>query len=608
MIPLNIDIKAICYDFARQQGQNPKLRGDELVFKKCPYCGGVTTAKEKFAINIRTGAFNCMRAKCGAKGNLWTLHKDFGLDLGSDVTEYEIPRYAWKRFKVDKPIEPTEPAIEYLHGKRGISEDVIRRYEIKTHKDDDNVLVFPFYDEDGKIAFIKYRAINFDKSKGGNKEWCERDMKSILFGIKQCVDFQRLIITEGQIDSLSVATAGFNNCCSVPTGKNGMRWVPHNWDWLKKFKEILVFGDYENDQMTLLPDITARFISADTRILAVRPEDYKGCKDANELLLKHGADAIRNAIKNAQPQMLEQVIRLEEVAYQDGDADEKLPTGIRSIDKTLTGGLPFGYMNILTGKRGEGKSTEGSMLIKAALENGYNCFIYSGEMKKGDVRKWLDFQIAGRQRVIAENKGDYEIYKLSPQNVQAIGNWYRDQAYIYDTSVVVEQQKNLLEVIETYIKQFGCRFVLIDNLMTAIDLTDIGSEKFERQELLCKRLARMAQKYNALILLIAHKRKSTFSADENEDVLGSSEITNLAGIIMSYGRDKDINEDERLLKVTKNRLTGRCDFDGVVCGYDDASKRIYAADDPGAAERSSKCFAEKDSKFINIPDYEEVPF
>ena len=77
---------------------------------------------------------------------------------------------------------------------------------------------------------------------------------------------------------------------------------------------------------------------------------------------------------------------------------------------------------------------------------------------------------------------------------------------------------------------------------------------------------------------------------------------------MSYGRDKDINEDERLLKVTKNRLTGRCDFDGVICGYDDASKRIYAADDPGAAERSSKCFAEEDSKFINIPDYEEVPF
>lgn len=602
MIPLNIDVKAVCYDFARQQGISAKLRGDELVFQKCPYCGGVSKDKEKFAINIRTGIFNCLRAKCGAKGNLWTLHRDFGLDLGTDVTEYERPKYTWRRFKVEKPYVPTTPAIEYLHGKRGISEEVIRRYEIVTKKDDDNILVFPFYDEEGYLAFIKYRAI---VQKGNSKEWSEAGMSSILFGIKQCVDFQRLIITEGQIDSLSVATAGFNNCCSVPTGKNGMRWVPHNWNWIKQFREILVFGDYENDNMTLLPEITVRFADSETVILAVQPEDYRGCKDANELLLKYGADAIRTAIKNARPQMLDQVVRLVDVAYQDGDSDEKLPTGLRDVDRTLTGGLPFGYMNILTGKRGEGKSTEGSMIIKSAIENGYSCFIYSGEMKKGDVRKWLDLQIAGSDRVITEIRGDYEVYKLSPQNTETIGNWYRDQAYIYDTSAIVEKPKDLLEVVEIYIKQHGCRVVLIDNLMTAIDLVNLGHDKFERQELVCKALARMAQQYNALILLIAHKKKGG-GYDENDDVLGSSEITNLAGIIMSYGRDDDIEDDERLIKITKNRLTGRCNFDGIICGYDDASKRIFAADDPTGATRASKCFA--DETFMNIPEDEEVPF
>lgn len=607
MIPLNIDIKETCLAFARQQGLTAKQRGDELVFNKCPYCGSVTTKRDKFAINIKTGAYNCMRATCGAKGNLITLHRDFGLDLGTDVQEYERPKYSWKRFKLSKPFEPTDQAIKYLHDERGISEEVIRRYEIVTKKDDDNVLVFPFYDEEGYLALIKYRAINFDKEKGGSKEWSERDMRSILFGIKQCVDFQRLIITEGQIDSLSVATAGFNNCCSVPTGKNGMRWVPHNWDWIKQFREILVFGDYENEQMTLLPEITSRFLTTETKVLAVRPEDYRGCKDANELLLKHGADAIRDAIKNAQPQMLEQVAQLYKVAYQDGDSDEKLPTGIKTIDKTLTGGLPFGYMNILTGKRGEGKSTEGSMLVKQALEHGYNCFIYSGEMKKGDVRKWLDLQIAGSNRVITEQRDDYEVYRLSSQNIERIGEWYKDQAYIYDTSVVMESQKNLLDVVELYIKQFGCRFVLIDNLMTAIDLTDVGSEKFERQELVCKRLARMAQKYSALILLIAHKKKGT-GYDENDDVLGSSEITNLAGIIMSYGRDDDLDPDQRLLKITKNRLTGRCLFDGVVCGYDDASKRIFADDDYDGATRASKCFAKDEQEFMQLDDNADIPF
>ena len=96
--------------------------------------------------------------------------------------------------------------------------------------------------------------------------------------------------------------------------------------------------------MTLLPDITARFLDTETKILAVRPEDYRGCKDANELLLKYGADAIRNAIKNAQPQMLEQVVRLQEVEYQDGDVEEKLPTGIREVDRVLTGAPYFFHL------------------------------------------------------------------------------------------------------------------------------------------------------------------------------------------------------------------------------------------------------------------------
>jgi hypothetical protein len=122
----------------------------------------------------------------------------------------------------------------------------------------------------------------------------------------------------------------------------------------------------------------------------------------------------------------------------------------------------------------------------------------------------------------------------------------------------------------------------------------------------------MAQNYNALILLIAHKKKGD-GADENDDVLCSSEITNLAGVIMSYGRSKYVEDGQRVIKITKNRLTGRCEFDGIVCGYDDASKRIFAADDMQGAIRMSKCFADRDEPengFVQVTDEieEEVPF
>ena len=74
-------------------------------------------------------------------------------------------------------------------------------------------MYFHFFDEKGKIQFVKYRKTDFDKSKDANKEWCEANCKPILFGMKQCEDFTTLVITEGQIDSLSVATAGIKKCC-----------------------------------------------------------------------------------------------------------------------------------------------------------------------------------------------------------------------------------------------------------------------------------------------------------------------------------------------------------------------------------------------------------
>lgn len=79
-------------DDARRFGQEQHIkyqqRGDELQFKYCPYCRNKTDDKNTFAINLRTGQFKCLRASCGAKGNMITLAKDFGFSLGHDVDEY----------------------------------------------------------------------------------------------------------------------------------------------------------------------------------------------------------------------------------------------------------------------------------------------------------------------------------------------------------------------------------------------------------------------------------------------------------------------------------------------------------------------------------------
>ena len=46
----------------------------------------------------------------------------------------------------------------------------------------------------------------------------------------QCVGFDRLVITEGQIDSLTLAECGVPNAVSVPNGCNGFTFLENVWD------------------------------------------------------------------------------------------------------------------------------------------------------------------------------------------------------------------------------------------------------------------------------------------------------------------------------------------------------------------------------------------
>ena len=78
--------------------------------------------------------------------------------------------------------------------------------------------------------------------------------------MQQCEDRETLVITEGQIDSLSLAEAGIKNAVSVPTGARGFTWYQHCADWIDGFREIIVFGDNENGQITLVNELQALYL------------------------------------------------------------------------------------------------------------------------------------------------------------------------------------------------------------------------------------------------------------------------------------------------------------------------------------------------------------
>lgn len=595
-----------------------KHHGNELQFKTCPYCRSKND-EYTFSINLQSGAFNCKRASCGAKGNMITLARDFNFSLGRDVDEYFNSRRMFRDLRKYPRPDTRTPAVRYMNS-RGISEDTARKYAISTLSTNDSILVFPFYDEHGVMQTVKYRNTEYKKGETkGHKEWFAAHCKPILFGMDQCdAENKTLILTEGQIDSLSVAECGIPNAVSVPSGAKGFTWVPYCWDFLGQFEELIVFGDYEDGKISLLQEMSQRFHGT---VRYVRPEDYLDCKDANELLLKHGKDAVIHAVTEAERIENPKIKRLADVHRKSMADRECISTGIPALDRKI-GGFYFGTLSIITGERGLGKSTLASQFGGAAVKQGQNVFFYSGELMDWYFQEWFDRQCAGDNYInsMVSNLG-YTSYVVHADAVERIHDWYRDKCYLYDNSIVAGDEttdEGFLVTIEKAITQYSCRVLIIDNLMTALD-DDLRSDIYRQQTAFVRKLAAIVRTYNVIILLIVHPRKAGITEGfKNDDVAGSSNITNLADVVIRYAELSEHEKEQmvytppdRILQVTKNRLNGSRhigsrDYLGLF--FQDSSKRI-SEDQYFGWTMGWEQFDE--DGFLSIPEdfeTEDVPF
>ncbi|MBR4934473.1 MAG: AAA family ATPase [Anaerotignum sp.] len=554
------------FDFADTIQTEKHTKGRELFFRECPYCrGGNKHDKDTFSINLDNGTFYCFRSGCGKSGHFVQLARDFGfqLDFGEGRQYKPLPQ---------KKVESKPAAVEYMES-RGISKAVTERYNITVQTKNPHVLVFPFYDENGVMQFVKYRNTKFNGT--GNKEWAEKDAKPILFGMQQCKDFETLIITEGQIDSLSVAECGFDNVVSVPNGARGFTWYQHCADWLNQFKEIIVFGDNEHGHITLVKELQAR---VKQRLKVVRVVDYLGEKDANDILKRYGKQAIIDAIYNAELPKLDNVLDIADIKPVDMSALPKIKTGITPLDR-LVGGLYYGQVTLLSGRRGEGKSTLASQIIAEALNQDMRIFAYSGELPGYHFRSWLDFQLAGKSNLeeCTNEYGDIE-YKI-PADVQSkIGEWYRGRAFLYDNTFVPsrkEETETLLQTIEKVIRQYDVRLIVIDNLMTAMDATD--DNLYGSQSEFVGSLKKIAETFDVHVILVAHPKKTKEQVMGNDDVSGSGDITNRVDVVIYFNR---VESGSSHITITKNRVTGKLTGNNpIIVEYSRSSKRITSVVD-----------------------------
>lgn len=345
---------------------NIKKRGNKESRALCPECSHTRKKKNDpcLAINMETGAYYCHH--CGTKG----LLDDF------------------KQEKNYEPVyEPVKVAVAELSGEhfeyfnnRGISLDTVKRNNITTSKKNPKYIAFNYYEGD-EVMNVKFR-------HSQEKKWMQTPGgKPIFYGLND-IQEDYLIITEGEFDKLSWDEIGLTSCVSVPMGapnendKNvdgKLKCLHLAEQQVNAAKLIYLACDSDANGKRLTQEL-ARRIGIEKCLKVEYPSD---CKDANEVLIKHGKEALRKCYDNATPFPVEGVSRVMDFhddvldIFENGYPDG-LTFGYREFDKLLK--WSTGYLVTVVGIPTHGKSsfTE-QMAIKLAARYGIKFGLFSPE-------------------------------------------------------------------------------------------------------------------------------------------------------------------------------------------------------------------------------------
>ena len=481
--------------------------------------------------------------------------------------------------------------VEKYLGLRGISTKTLDYADVQS--DIYGNVAFHYYNSNDILMTVKYRlGRKFNKEKDHNKCWSQKDsdFAPLLFNMNRIDPAKPLLVVEGEIDCLSVIEAGYSNVVSIPNGCANSQWIQYNWEWLEQFDKIILWFDSDEAGIKARNDILYRLGTWRTYYIEINPEDTTPngarIKDANEVLYFKGKDRVLQYINKPLEIPVENVSDLSKAEDFDIEHAEGLYTGIKELDDQIYK-LTFGTLNIVTGKSGEGKSVfVNQVAICQAVQQGYDVFVFSGELPAPILRNWVETNMIGREHITMK---DGHVRVFNSEQRKLMQNWYAGKVLVYDDDYNTTATA-LLNKMEELARKCGTKVFLIDNLMM-IDLECNEESRLQAEKEFVNKLIFFAKKYNVLVFLVAHPRKTGEIRVTKEDIAGSGNIVNLAHMVFSvhrytakekegetntrnqYIKGKEPIPEDSCVEVLKNRITGILPL--VKLYFDYPSYRFY---------------------------------
>lgn len=258
----------------------------------CPQCSHERKKSRARCLSVNTERGTWLCHHCGWSGSLGT-HERGSTWRHRSMAATPLPR----TFVTPQPLPdaPLPPMVIAWFAQRGIPEWVLREAGIRCV---DGVVLFPYL-RDGVLINVKSRTLD-------KRFWMVAGAERILYGLDGIANQPDLCIVEGEIDALSIRTAGGPPTLSVPDGApppDARHYAskfaflgPDTLSRLRAATTILISTDMDAPGMRLAEELAQRL--GYDRCVRV---SWSPFKDANEMLVAEGPRAVRDALAAGKP-------------------------------------------------------------------------------------------------------------------------------------------------------------------------------------------------------------------------------------------------------------------------------------------------------------------